>query len=379
MLSQDMSVDLKLLLFISTFEVGGAERSLIALANAFDSLGLSVKIAVIDGNGPLREDINPTIQIIELGTGRGRRSIHRLRTAIKEVRPDVVLSFLTVSNMVSGLVGHLTWKDRPVLIGTEHSYFSDINDRGSRTFVEFLSYQALARLGYRRLDHLIAVSHGVRDRIVRDRLVDSDRVSVIPTPFTPPAVTETSQSKSDNHHLATDIRLLAVGRLDPLKDYPTLLRAMRLLLDADVEVHLDILGEGPERRDLTNLLNELNLSSKVILHGNVRDPERWYETCDVFVMSSKREGHPLVLVEALFYGCRIVSTDCLSGPREILAGGTFGALVPVGDHEALAIEIVKALKEEPNPQLLRARALDYQTSEIAAKYLHLITRLCNER
>jgi glycosyltransferase involved in cell wall biosynthesis len=369
------SQNLKLLLFVSTFEVGGAERSLVALSNALYERGVCMTVVVLDATGPLRVELNNGINVVDLGTGRGRRSIGQFRAVLKKLKPDVVLSFLTVPNMISGLAGYLFPKRSPILIGSEHSYHSDITDRGNRSRIEFFIYGGLARLGYKRLDHLVAVSSGVQNRVVNNMLVAADKVSVIATPFSPPKDPVRQSARRYNIDSQKEARILAVGRLDPLKDYPTLLKAMRHLKDAELRFRLDVLGEGIERGALTDLVEQLDLQSEVVLHGNVNDPSPWYQMCDVFVLSSKREGSPLVLVEALYYGCQIVSTDCSSGPREILADGQFGSLVPVANDYALAQEIESVLRRTPNQEALRTRALEYESSVIAERYLNLIADL----
>jgi glycosyltransferase involved in cell wall biosynthesis len=279
--------------------------------------------------------------------------------------------------MVSGIAS-LLLRRRPIFVGTEHSHFSDINHKTDRSSVEYLLYKLLARVGYRKLDHVVAVSNGVRDRIIEDRLVKAQRVSVIPTPFTPPIPATDLQRALTEYIHGEKIILLSVGRLDPLKDYPTLLRAVRRLVDQKYTVELNILGDGQEREKLESLVRQLGLQEVVKFRGNVLNPRDWYLACDVFILTSLREGFGLVLVEALYYGCRIVSTDCPSGPREILGEGRFGQLVSVGDDAAVCDAVIRALDEQPNLNALRGRSLDFSQDVVAKKFARLYEHLLDD-
>lgn len=367
---KNVTRQLKVLLFISSLEIGGAERSLVSLANEFNASGLEVVVVVLDSTGPLCRELDRDIDLVDLETQRGRKSVFAFAKAIKRIEPDIVVSFLTVSNMVSGLAGRLLGRNRPVLIGTEHSYFTDITDRAARPRFSFFVYRALARYGYRGLDRLVAVSLGVKDRVVVDHLVRAEKVTVIPTPFTPPRQASEPPPLSDRVSV-NEVRLLAVGRLDPLKDYPTLLQAVHEMVSSGHKIRLDILGDGPERETLEHLAHTLGISGSVNFHGAVLRPADWYPDCDVFVLTSIREGFGLVLVEALFHGCRIVSTDCPSGPRDILDDGKFGRLVPVGDVLSLKEALLEVMKERPDRQALRRRALEFSQARIIPKYLEL--------
>ena len=129
--------------------------------------------------------------------------------------------------------------------------------------------------------------------------------------------------------------ILAVGRLTKAKDYPTLLRAFALI-SKKKKVRLVILGEGEERKSLKNLVRGLDISENIAFLGFQKNPYKYMQKANIFVLSSKREGFPNVLVEAMACGVSVVSTDCQSGPNEIIKNGENGVLVPVGDEKTLA-------------------------------------------
>ena len=170
----------------------------------------------------------------------------------------------------------------------------------------------------------------------------------------------------------TDLRIETVGTLKAVKDFPTLLRAFARLRE-QANARLLILGEGEGRAELESLVQSLGLSDAVELPGFVGDPGPYYAKADLFVLSSDHEGFGNVIPEALGRGVPVVSTDCPSGPREILCDGKYGALVPVGDAEALAQAMLASLQSTHDPAALKARARDFAVDTIAGQYLdHLL-------
>jgi glycosyltransferase involved in cell wall biosynthesis len=155
------------------------------------------------------------------------------------------------------------------------------------------------------------------------------------------------------------------------KDFPTLIEAFRLLRDKAM-ARLIILGEGEERGQLEALIMASGLSADVDLHGFVENPYAYLSRADAFVLSSRWEGLPTVLIEALACGCPVVATDCPSGPREILEGGLYGTLVPVGDAAALCAAMYQVLKTRPAKQLLREHAMNYSVDRAASRYIELL-------
>jgi glycosyltransferase involved in cell wall biosynthesis len=165
--------------------------------------------------------------------------------------------------------------------------------------------------------------------------------------------------------------VLAVGRLAGQKDFPTLLRAFAQVR-ATRPVHLLILGEGKRRPQLEALAAALGVAEYVALPGVSENPFAYMARAAVFVLSSAYEGLPTVLVEALACGCPVVSTDCPSGPAEILDGGSYGPLVPVGNDTALAQAILSVLDTPPDPDCLRARAALFSVDRSVDRYLDVL-------
>jgi glycosyltransferase involved in cell wall biosynthesis len=165
--------------------------------------------------------------------------------------------------------------------------------------------------------------------------------------------------------------IIAVGKLKPQKDFETLIKAFAKVR-TKFKARLIILGEGPMLSDLNLLVEKLNITDDVIFEGFVQNPFKYMRNADLFVLSSKYEGLPGVLVQALACGCPVVSTDCPSGPREILENGRYGPLVPVADENALATAIIAQLQTRHDRDYLQTRGRSFSEEEAVRGYLRVL-------
>jgi len=165
--------------------------------------------------------------------------------------------------------------------------------------------------------------------------------------------------------------VLGVGELCERKDFATLIEAFSRLRQT-VPSRLIILGEGRKRKELESLVERLNLQEAVDFPGFHANPYAFMSRASLFVLSSRCEGAPVVLMEALACGVPVVSTDCPSGPGEILQRGRLGPLVPVGNVSELADAMHGTLREPPAAELLRGGAEPYRVSRSADHYLHAL-------
>lgn len=225
------------------------------------------------------------------------------------------------------------------------------------------------RLGYRMADTCVAVSSGVADDMARLSGMKRSEIVVIHNPAATGRVlargTRPSELPPGDGPL-----ILAVGTLKPVKRFDLLLRAFARI--GIPNARLCIIGEGQERDRLETLIAELGIARRVMMPGFRADPTPWYACADLFVLSSDHEGFGNVIVEALEQGTPVVSTDCPSGPREILENGKFGALVPVGDVNALAKAMEDALSRRHDHETLKRRAQDFSVDKAANAYLDLL-------
>jgi glycosyltransferase involved in cell wall biosynthesis len=242
---------------------------------------------------------------------------------------------------------------------------------GERAIRRFLRW--MAKRVYPWADAIIAVSGGVADDLVRLTDIPRERITTIYNPvLTPELLAGASEPPPHAWLAARDVPVvLGVGKLKIQKDFATLIRAFARLRTARA-AKLVILGDGALRGDLERLARELGLAADVALPGYDPNPWAWMAHASVFVLSSAWEGLPGVLIEAMACGCPVVSTDCPSGPAEILEQGAYGPLVPVRDDAALAAAILSVLDSTPDSEQLRSRASAFAVAPAVDAYLAVL-------
>ena len=200
-----------------------------------------------------------------------------------------------------------------------------------------------------------------------------ENIRVIYNPVVTPELLEKAKEPLDHPWFARGEPpvILGVGRLHLQKDFPTLIRAFALVRQHK-PTRLMLLGEGPDRYKLEALIDELGLTNEIALPGFISNPYAFISKASVFVLSSLYEGLPTVLIEAIAVGTVIVSTDCPSGPAEILDSGKYGCLVPVGDIKALSEAILNTLDQPTDSEALRQRAQQFSYETAVNKYLELL-------
>jgi len=222
---------------------------------------------------------------------------------------------------------------------------------------------------YRYADAVIANSQAVASDLIDHFRVPETKLRLIYNPLDLAQIERLSCEKIDDSWLiaGSSPLILGVGSLAVLKDFPTLIRAFSLLRSR-CACRLAILGEGPDRADLEKLAAELDLQGDLHLPGFVENPFAWMRAARVVVSSSLTEGCPNALMQALACGTAVVGTDCVGGSSEILEGGRWGCLVPVGNPQALA-DSIQATMDLKNPPEVKKRAADFRIEEIARAYL----------
>jgi glycosyltransferase involved in cell wall biosynthesis len=258
----------------------------------------------------------------------------------------------------------------PAVVVSEHNQIGStpVFERfGNRRVIPFTM-----KLSYPKTDAVVGASKGVLQHL---KELSGSYLPHGVTIYNPAAPSDeqirSSEDLSDEIFRKKCKRIIAIGTLKEQKDYPTLLRAFKKVT-VKKNAELLILGEGPERPKLEKLINELNLQGNVHLPGFVQNPISYLKGADLFVLSSAWEGFGNVIVEALACGVPVVSTDCKSGPAEILENGKYGSLVPVGEPQALAETILEELDKEHDPEPLKTRAQDFSAEKIVGQYLELL-------
>jgi glycosyltransferase involved in cell wall biosynthesis len=226
---------------------------------------------------------------------------------------------------------------------------------------------------YRGADGVVAVSDGVADDFANVTGFQRSCIRTIYNPVLTPDLSVAAEAAVEDPWLDGDEPpvVLGVGRLTTQKDFPTLLHAFARVRSQRL-ARLLILGEGDKRSELEALARNLGLAGEVRFPGYVDNPFAYMRRCAVFVLSSAYEGLPNSLIEAMACGAPVVSTDCPSGPAEILEGGRYGCLVPIGDAEAMASAILTILQDAPDTAGTRRRAEMFSVEASSAQYLSLL-------
>ncbi len=287
---------------------------------------------------------------------------------IRRERPDVLFPTLGEAK-VSAILACFFVSPRPILIPVMRNVVMN------RSFPLRILYRFL----FPAADRIVAISEGVADSLVRKLGVPRTKIVTIYNPVARPEIGALTGEIPDHSWLSEPGPpvFLSVGRLVPAKDFMTLLRAFHRV-SSSRPARLVILGEGPQRNRLERFVRRMGMAERISLPGWAPNPFAYMNRASVLVVSSKYEGLSLVLIEALACGCPVVSTDCPSGPAEILCNGQIGPLVPVGDDAALAAAMEHLLDNPPNSAVLRARAQHFSAEACAEHYDRLIRECLTE-
>jgi len=357
---------------------GGVEQRRLDLIKHFVSRGLKVDVLFSSVDGPLYDEFLKFTRVLKMRNPlAGIRPVLEvfgypsLKGYIRRERPRSVLSAGPVLNYCAVRAKRSLDYENRVVISEHISIERSKKQYGRLKCLPWDYFHAF----YKYADAVVGVSAGLADELV-DLGVPSSRVHLIYNPVVSDSLFERAKQKpAHDWHRDRDCRLvLGVGRLHPQKGFEVLLRAIALVRE-EVDCRLMIIGDGTESARLEQLVAELNLSPYVTLPGYMENPLPYMANSDVYVLSSWYEGLGNTLVEAMALGAQVVSTDCPSGPSEILDKGRFGRLVPVGDVQALAEAIVGALVyPSSTAEQVRWAKQTFSVDAAAEKYLALLLR-----
>jgi glycosyltransferase involved in cell wall biosynthesis len=356
-------------IYLPSLAGGGAERVMVTLANALASRGEAVDLVVARAAGVYASEISSEVRVFDLGARGVIASMPNLIRYLREQRPQVLMSAMSHANVVAAWAVVLSG-DSTRLVVSEHANLSQTM-KHVKGFRMWLLRKAMRR-SYARAASVVAVSEGVATDLAQALGRPPNTVTVIYNPIDLDRVRRLCTSAVDHPWFAEAEPpvIIAAGRLTQQKGFSTLLPAFSKLRQAQ-EARLIILGEGDQRPELEELVRELGLKGDVAVPGFVANPFAYMRAAALFVLSSTWEGFGNVLVESMACGTPVVSTDCPSGPAEILAGGKWGRLVPVGDVDALSNAMMAALRERNHPDV-KARAAEFGLDQAVRAYLRLL-------
>ncbi len=356
-------------ILLPDLRAGGVETVRLVLAREFRRAGHEVEFVLTQARGELLDRAREAYPVVDLATPRARHMAGPLAAYLERRRPDAILAAMWPLTVIAPFARRLS-RHRCPIVASEHNSLS-IQYAG-RSAVHRQALRRSMALGYKANDSVVAVSHGVAaDLSALSGLAVSDfEVIHNPVPARPEA-----QCPADADALwgaPRGARILSVGTLKAQKNHALLLDAFARLPSSNARLML--VGGGEREGALRAQAARLGVSDRVIFAGFQADTRPFYKSADVFVLSSNYEGFGNVIVEALAAGTPVVSTDCPSGPAEILEDGRYGRLVPVGDADALAAAITATLAEAPDGAALRARAAAFAPEIAAARYLECLTQ-----
>ena len=359
----------RIAIYLPSLRGGGAERAMVVLANGFVGRGYVVDLVLVRKVGPYIPEVSCEVRIVDLGAGRVALSLPSLVDYLRKVRPFVMLSVLNHANVIAVVAKALARVPTRLVVSERNQVSLTLSQARSlrQKFVLLLM-----RWAYQKADGIVAVSGGVADDLAAKVRLSRNRISVIYNPVVTPALKAMASAQINHPWGGRDQSplILAAGRLTAQKDYPTLLRAFAKVR-ANRECRLIILGEGERRESLEALTAQLDISGSVLLPGLADNPFAWMSRASLFVLSSAWEGLPNVLIQAMACGTPVVSTDCPSGPMEILENGRWGRLVPVGDEGALAEAMLASLDETEHP-VVEERAAEFSVERAVDGYLEVM-------
>lgn len=333
---------------------GGAGKNAILYANILNNHGFEVLlVTAADSNNGAAKKLNANVKHLAIDARRGIRLVFLLGRAVRHFSPikALVIGPSNLSIFVAAAVsfsfkGELIFRQSNSVSATLKYYPKPIASVKSRLFAVSL----------RRVSRIIALTQGLKEELVRDWGFPEQQVEIIPNGV----VTGRETERRSMNVVPT---FLTPARLHRQKDHETLLRAFAIVRKK-VECRIVLAGDGPERERLGELVKELGVSRDVVFSGFVEDLDELYRAADVVVLASRHEGFPNVLIEAISFARPVVSTDCPTGPREIIAGDEIGLLAEVGNPCSLACAMERALSKTFRSEILLERARMFSEEKV---------------
>lgn len=360
----------KIAIFASFSGAGGVERMLLNLAGGLAAAGCAVDLVVARATSKHLQQLPAGVRLVKLGTSHTFTSLFRLAAYLKRERPDALLAAkeracrtAVLARRLSGVPLRLGFR-----LGTTVSAAFE-----NKAPWRFALWCWPMPWFYRQADAVIAVSEGVRQDLLKITGLPPERFHVVRNPVITAEMEIQSNAELDDPWFLPGAPpvIMGLGRLTEQKDFFTLLQAFAQLR-ADRPCRLLILGEGGDRPKLEGLAAELGVADDLRLPGFEANPYRYLRRAQLFVLSSRWEGSPNALTEAMALGIPVVAADCPSGPNELLPGAGVGELVPMGEPAVMAAAMRRMLDAPPPAAAIRAAVADYNVSRSAQHYRRLL-------
>lgn len=326
-------------IFIPSVNGGGAERAMLVFGDQLIKRGFSVELVVASLEGALRDRIPPGVEVVNLNQPRMLRALPKLTQYLIKRKPCALFSTITHANIAASCAARCTGFQNPLIVRQSNAPISECKTTlASRVAIRLIPH------AYRLAQGIIAVSQGVKDELLILQPSLESRIQVIPTPVLTDEIRAMGE-EMPSHPWFADSRvpvIVSAGRLKKHKGMLDLVRAFARVRRR-TQARLLILGEGSDRARIEAEVEKLGISEDVALPGYMYNPFSSMNRAALFVLASHYEGLPNVLIQAMAFGTPVVSTDCKSGPSEILEDGKLGRMVRVGALDDLARAIEESL------------------------------------
>lgn len=361
------SSKIKIACFFATSGHSGVDRAMKHLIPALVGRGYQVDLLHVQKHGPYIEQELDGLRVIDLGSKHVYPSLPAVVSYLRKERPTVMLSDKDRVNRTALLAGFLAGVDTRLVLSSGTTISIDLASRGP--FERWLQRNSMGKL-YGFADKVVVTSAGVADDMAEYTGLARDNIHVVPSPVVPAYCFEQNLPRPDHPWFQEGEPpvILGVGELCMRKDFATLIRAFAQVR-AQRPCRLVILGKGRQHDELLALAEQLGVAEDVDLAGFQPNPYAFMQHATLFAFTSLWEGLGFVLIETLALGTPVVSTDCPSGPREILKDGKYGSLVEMGDYAGLASAMIQTMDNPLPAGTLQEAAIPYEIEASTNSYL----------
>jgi len=358
-----------IVLYTYNLKPGGAESVFVKLANSFVALDYVVLIVLVKKEGRLLEELDSRIKVIGLNSKHVLLSLFPLISLLRRVKPLVLLSTLKENNAVAVLAKIISCVNVKVVIREANTLSAELK-KGSflnRKITEFL-----VKVTYKYADKIVVLSNHMKADVMQFLRMSDKNIRVIYNPVDTLQIDYMQrESISDFNFDKNELYFCSAARLVPHKKHDTTIKAISHLHHKyNISVNLLIFGEGPDVIELEQVAKAFNVAHLIHFMGFKKNPFKYYKYCKCFILSSEYEGMPNSLIQALYCGLTVISSDSPGASAEILNGGQFGGLFSVGNHEELADMLYQLILD--NNKYMHLSMDKYQLNSIADKYLRVI-------
>jgi glycosyltransferase involved in cell wall biosynthesis len=356
-------------LFMTDVSGGGAERVMVNLSSGIAAQGYRVDLLLAKKEGVYLDLIPQEVRIVDLQARSAMLTFGKVARYLQAERPDALISALNQPNTVAVIAKRLARVPTKVIVCLHNTLISEVE--GATNYKrKIMPY--FAKRFFPWADEIVSVSRDSALSNAHFLGVPESRVRPVLNPVITPVMRLAAKEPVEHPWFGSGQPpvILGMGRLTRQKNFEMLIRAFKIVRE-QADARLVIFGEGEDRADLERLVGELSLDESVALPGFVKNPYAHLAKARVFALSSNWEGLPTVLIESLGCGTPTVSTDCPSGPKEILADGKYGALTPMNDPEAFAEALLTELAK-PKKAPPREAYAPYELERVTKEYLSLV-------